>query len=120
MFCLSLISTAEAGLFESQNIFRGFCWVCSFCLHKDVCLLPGSHSMVMFCFLKPLPDVRMHDATDLHSSSQQPCASMERQVLKAGQGFHRETQSSQTHCRTAKMRSSEGNGSAVAGVVQNT
>lgn len=39
MFWPCLISTAEAGLFESQSIFIGFCWVCSFCLYEDVCLL---------------------------------------------------------------------------------
>lgn len=120
MFCLCLISTAEAGLFESQNIFTGFCWVCSFCLPEDVCLLSGSHSMDMFCFPKPLPDVTMHDATHLHSSSQQPYASTQRWFLKAGQRFHWENQSSQMHCKTAKMWSSERNSSAVAEVVQNT
>lgn len=52
MFCLCLISTAEVGLFESQNIFIGFSWVCSFCLYEDVCLLSGFHSMDMFCFPK--------------------------------------------------------------------
>lgn len=69
MFRLCLISTAEAGLFESQNIFRGSCWVCSFCLHEDVCLLSGSHSVDSFCFPKPLPDVRMHDAAHLPSAA---------------------------------------------------
>lgn len=39
MFCLCLISTDEVGLFESQSIFRGFCFFCSFCLHDDVCCL---------------------------------------------------------------------------------
>ena len=120
MLRLCLISTAEAGLFESQNIFRGFCWVCSFCLHEDVCLLSGTHSMDMLCFPKSLPDVRMHNATHLHSSSQQLHASTERWFLKAGQGFHRENQSSQMHCKTAKMWPSERKSSAMAEAVQNT
>lgn len=76
MFHLCLIITAEAGLFESQNVFSMFCWVCSFCLHEDVCLLSGPHSMGMSCFPKSLRSVSMHDATHLRSSFQQPYASM--------------------------------------------
>lgn len=88
--------------------------VLSACVKITVCCL------VCIAWTCSLPDVRMHDATHVHSSSQHPYASMQRWTLKAGQGFHRENQSRQMHYKTAKMWSSERNSGAMAEAVQNT
>lgn len=82
MFCLCLISTVETGLFESQNNFRRFSWICYSAYMKTTVCCP-----VCIAWTCSLPDFRMHDATHVHSSSQHPYTSMQRWTLKAGQGF---------------------------------